>query len=511
MSQIYLVEVTVTAQAVGAAEEVYRYATAGYSTLPSDTPANTYYEPRVQQPGLVRRDLFSGGAAFGQTRVGYGEVTLVNSDGALDSLMNKAFGRSLRILVGEETAAYSSFALVLQATVEQAEVTLNLVTLRVKDSQEKLSKPLPLPTYAGSNVLPNGAEGTADDLKGQRKPRMYGKVFNVSPPLVNSSLLMFQMNSGAATIQAVYDKAVSLTFHANYADLASLEAATIPSGEYSTCTSLGLFRLGSNHVGTVTCDATTGSEYLAEILGAIAADAGVTMSSSDIAALKSANPALGGIYFQDSSTEADSGTTALQLLDEVAQSLGAWYGFDQAGVLRCARVVAPTGTAVAEFGPSNIVTLEQVAASDELNGLPTWKVSVLWKKFYTVQTDGDIAGSVTIARRGELAQEYRTTISTDSDTQSIYPNARELTRTTALTSEADAQAEASRLLSLFKIQRRTYTATVRWEAELATTLDIGQTVSVTFPRFGLQAGKLLLITGLTLDLRLRRAELSLWG
>ena len=179
--------------------------------------------------------------------------------------------------------------------------------------------------------------------------------------------------------------------------------------------------------------------------------------------------------------------------------------------MRCARVAAPTGSAVAEFGPANIVTLEQVTASDELNGLPTWKVSVLWKKFYTVQQDGDIAGSVTIARRGELAQEYRTAAVTDSDTQSIYPNARELQRTTALTAESDAQAEASRLLSLFKIQRRTYTATVRWEAELATTLDIGQVVSVTFPRFGLQAGKLLLITGLTLDLRSKRAELSLWG
>lgn len=511
MSTIYLIEVTVTDQAVGAAEEVYRYATAGYTTTPADSPANTYYEPRVQQPGLVRRDLFSGGAAFGSTQVGYGEVVLANPDGGLDFLMDKVFGRSIRILVGEQSGAYSTFALVLQATVEQAEVTLKSVTLRVKDNQEKLSNSLPLPVFAGDNVLPNGAEGTAGDLKGQRKPRMYGKVFNVSPPMVNSSLLMFQMNSGAATIQAVYDKAVALTFHSDYANLAALEAATVPSGSYSTCTALGLFRLGSNHVGTVTCDATAGSEYLAEILGAIATGAGVTMSSSDIAALKAANPALGGIYFQDSSTEAGSGTTALQLLDEVAQSLGAWYGFDQAGVLRCARVVAPTGSAVAEFGPANIVTLEQVTASDELNGLPTWKVSVLWKKFYTVQQDGDIAGSVTIARRGELAQEYRTAAVTDSDTQSIYPNARELQRTTALTAESDAQAEASRLLNLFKIQRRTYTATVRWESELATTIDIGQVVSITFPRFGLQAGKLLLITGLTLDLRSKRAELSLWG
>ena len=69
MSTIYLIEVTVTDQTVGAAAEVYRYATAGYTTRPTDTPASVYYEPRVQQPGLVRRDLFSGGAAFGSTQV----------------------------------------------------------------------------------------------------------------------------------------------------------------------------------------------------------------------------------------------------------------------------------------------------------------------------------------------------------------------------------------------------------------------------------------------------------
>ena len=130
MSTIYLIEVTVTAQTVGAAEEIYRYATAGYTTLPTDTPANTYYEPRVRQPGLVRRDLFSGGAAFGSTQVGYGEVVLANPDGGLDFLMDKAFGRSIRILVGEQSAAYSTFALVLQAVVEQAEVTLKSVTHR---------------------------------------------------------------------------------------------------------------------------------------------------------------------------------------------------------------------------------------------------------------------------------------------------------------------------------------------------------------------------------------------
>lgn len=514
--KIYLVEVAYaeySSEAGGWVEVNFRFASSGYNTLPGDTPASTHYLPRVLQPGLVRRDLFSGGAAFGRTQVGYGEITLANSDGALDFMADRSFGdRPITIKIGEPGAAYSTFTTVLEATVEQVEVTTSEVTLRVKDKQALLDKPLQGLIYAGTNVLPNGAEGTANDIKGQKKPKLYGSVLNVHAPLVNSSLLMFQLNSGFALPIHVYDKGSELTFHNDYATLALLEAATVPSGDYSTCSSLGLVRLGSNHSGDVTFDAaTSGSHAIADLMANVAADAGVTMNSSDVAALKALNPATGGLYFQDASTEMDQGTTGLNVLDQLAQSLGAWYGYDQTGILRCGRVEAPAGLPGLELNASNIISLEKVLGSDELNGLPVWRVNLRYRKNYKVQSDSDLAGSITIARRAELAQEFRTVTAQDATVKDQYLNAKELTRETLLLVEADAQAEATRLLNLFKVRRDSYNVTVRWDGELSNVLDIGKVVNLKFHRFSLAAGRLMTINGLTLDLQRRRAELSLWG
>lgn len=508
--QIYLVEFTDT----DPVPNTYRFGSSGYNTLPTDIPSNAHYAPRVQQPGLVRRDLFAGGAAFGSTQVGYGEITLANTDGALDFMVDKSFGdRPVYIKFGEAGSAYPTFVTILQATIEQVEVTTESVTLRVKDRQYVLDKPLQQSVYAGNNILPNGTEGTATDIKGQRKPKMYGQVLNVHATLVNSSLLTFQMNSGYAVPSNVYDQGVALTFGTDYADLASLEAATVSSGHYSTCVALGLFRLGSNHVGEVTFDAATasGTHALADILSYVASDAGSTVYAPDVTALKALNSAVGGVYFQDSSVEADQGTTTLQVLDQIAQSLGAWYGFDQTGLLRCGRVDAPSGAPVAEFHTSNIISLEKVIGSDDLNGLPVWKVNLRYRKNYQVQNDSDLAGGVAVIRRAELAQAYRTAVAQDTSVKVQYLNAKELTRETLMTDPAEAQAEADRLLSLLKVRKDSYSVVVRWTDELSTLLDIGKVVRVTFPRFGLTTGKLLLITGLTMDLQRKRAEISLWG
>ena len=41
--------------------------------------------------------------------------------------------------------------------------------------------------YAGSNALPSGAEGTADDIKGQPKPDLWGRCYQVPLVPVNTA------------------------------------------------------------------------------------------------------------------------------------------------------------------------------------------------------------------------------------------------------------------------------------------------------------------------------------
>ena len=42
-------------------------------------------------------------------------------------------------------------------------------------------------------------------------------------------------------------------------------------------------------------------------------------------------------------------------------------------------------------------------------------------------------------------------------------------------------------------------------------MDIGQVVTLVWPRFGLEAGKLMVVTGLRMDFGNNAIELTLWG
>ena len=69
---IWLVEIEAYADGVG--EVVLRYSDAGFSTLPTDTPASVTYPAMLSNPGELSRTLFSGGTTFGSVEVGYGSI-----------------------------------------------------------------------------------------------------------------------------------------------------------------------------------------------------------------------------------------------------------------------------------------------------------------------------------------------------------------------------------------------------------------------------------------------------
>jgi hypothetical protein len=190
-----------------------RYATQGFATLPTDTPASTYIDGRLRQPLVIRRDLFKAGTTRGRSSVTVGDLDLVNDDGALDDLLTYGFsGRAITLWRGAKGAAFpSGFSVLFAGTMEQPEATLTSISVKVRDRMMDLLLPLQATKYAGSNVLPAGLEGTADDLKGKPKPFCLGSVLNVPAVCVNTSKLIYQVNDGAIqSLDAVYDRGISL-------------------------------------------------------------------------------------------------------------------------------------------------------------------------------------------------------------------------------------------------------------------------------------------------------------
>lgn len=506
-----LAEITAATNAAGDTT-VLRYGTAGHITGPGETPANAYYEPRIKPLSSISRAMFGGGT-YGNNRVGFGDLQLANTDGGLDGIKDFGFdGRDLVLRLGAPGAAYpSGWPVVFKGTIEQAEFTWKQASFRLRDKLMLLDRPYVEARYAGTNSLPNGLEGTAQDLKGRVKPHAHGKVFNVAPACCNTSRLIYEVGV-CNSVDALYDRGIALTAGAAYTDQTDMETNAPAAGQYRAWVAGGYVRLGSTPAGMVTADLTEGASAaartVAQIIKQIALDMGVAsgdISSADVTALDTANASVVGVWAADDAN-------ALSLMDQLAASVGAWYGFDRLGVLRMGRLIAPSGTPAATLTIDEIIDgkIDRVANSDEGHGLPSWRVTVNHSRNYTPQPN-DLAGAVTDARRAWLALSQRGSVAEDAAVQTQYLLAPELNRDTLLTAAADAATEAARLLALYKVKRETFSAAVRVDATLAQALDLGTVVSLQVPRFGLTAGKLFLIVGLDADYARNALNLTLWG
>lgn len=499
---IYLVEVT--GASAGGAITIFRYGTEGYVTLPTDTPANTYWEGRVKTPGLLRQSMFSSGRTSGESEVGYGVIELVNNDGALDHLIDYAFdGWPLKIYTLEDdNASFSSAVVRFSGTMEQAEFDDTLMVLRVRDLMQSLDKPIQTVTYAGTNVGASGLEGSSDSLKGKVKPLAFGTVFNVAPAQANTTALIYQVNDGPISTCNVFDRGIALTKGADYTSLDDLKDNIPAAGHYRVLPTHGYFRLGSTPSGMVTADVvqSAAGTSTADTIQAIMAMTGVgALHAPDVAALNGINPAPVGIYI-------NSETTVLQAISDLTNSIGAYCMFDNESRLRLGRLELPSGTPDHTLDDWEILDISRTVSSDTERGIPAYKVTVKYGRNYVVQTMTDIAAAAQVQseRRGI---DYRNASNQDDSVKLQYPLSEELVRETLLVNEADAQAEASRLLNIYKTRRDFFEVTCRTDKQI----EIGQTVHVTYPRFLLNNGKLLRVLAVEPDYTLNRNILTLWG
>lgn len=503
---IYLVEITGLDS--GGAPTVYRFGTQSYNTTPTDTPANAYFDGRIAQPGLVKRDMFASNQTTGGAQIGYGVVELINTDGALDGLIDVAFdGQQIKIYRGDPSAAFSTFVLLLSATMDQPTLTVGSITFRLRDYLYALDVALQPHKYAGTNSLPNGAEGVATDIKGHPKPLLFGKVFNIGPPHVNTALLMYQVNDGPVSSIAVYDKGVALTAGTAHSSYAALEAATPSAGTVDTYLAGGLFRLGSTPVGQVTADvaqtASAANHTAAQIIKAVALSAGITaVSAGDVAALDAAQGAELGVWINAESKP-------LAVIEQIKLSVGAYVTIDAAATLRMGLLSIPSGSPVAVLDDRTNLSVDLVASADTDRGIPAWRVNLGYRRMHTTQQPNELAASVSQARVSEVGIEYRQATASDSAVKSIWPLAPEINRDSLLVDAAAAAAEAARLLGIYKVRRQFYAVTA--DIEVAAEIDLGECVTLQYSRFGLAGGKLLRVLGIQPDYSLNRVTLTLWG
>lgn len=504
-----LIELTAAVDAAGTMQTFY-VSTDAFVTSPSDTPANTAFTPALIDPGSLGVHAYSDGRTGGATKLETGEIVLAAADGQFDAWLNYSFdGRPVTIRSGDAGVYPAAFPVVLSGTVESIEAGWRKIVIRLRDRQYIFARPVLSTRYAGSNALPAGLEGTADDLKGKVKPRAYGKVFNVSPALVNTSRLEYEMGA-CASIGAVTDRGIALTVGAAYASQAAMETTAPSAGGVRSWVAGGYFRLGSSPAGQITVDVTQGANAaartVAQILKQLALDAGLSageISAADVAALDAANSAEVGIWIDDEST------TAQNAMDQIAASAGAWYGFDASGVLRMGVLTEPAGAPVVTLYDYDIQDdIERRPARD--NSVPVYRVTVGHSKIWTVQSS-DLAGAVTAARRAYLAEERRSEKADDAAIKTQWLMASEMAVDGLLTSAADAATEAERLLALHKVRRDIFDVPVSLAILTDNSLKLMDVVGLQIGRFGCDAGKSFRLLGIRIELAKNRAIFTLWG
>ncbi|MFN3858107.1 MAG: hypothetical protein ACK4RV_10175 [Caulobacter sp.] len=507
-----LVELTAAVDATGELRTFY-VADSKLVTTGADTPAHTAFDESLLDPGSISVSAFGDGRTGGGTRLSLGQTRLANADGVYDEWMAYSFdGRAVVIRQGEPGGAYpTDYPAIFTGTAETLNFSLREVVVRLRDRQLIFDTPALPVKYAGTNSLPDGLEGTASDIKGQSKPRLFGGVaLNIPAILVNTSKLVYQINNGAVTeIVAVYDRGVSLTFGVDHATSEDLLAATIAGGVFDTCVSEGLFRLGGDPEGLVTADAAQGSDAsertAAQIIKALAMEAGVLeaeISADDVAALDSDCPQPLALWLSGEETFA-------RAMDMVAASVGAFYGFDPAGTLRMARLAAPQGEPALILTSDDVIEpVERLPARD--GDIPSWSVTVRHSKLWSVQAS-DLDAAVTPARRALLSSEYRSERAEDAAVKAQYLLAVEDIRDTLLVSAEDAALEAERLLALYKTRNDLIRLSVPSSMVTEVGVKIMDVVAVTIPRFGMRYGRLFRLLGMELDMVRSRVALTLWG
>lgn len=511
------------------------YAMVDHTGSPSDAISpNGYFDGRVLQAS-VEEFVFSPGSSRGPRSVNNAGLVLQNNDGELDVWGDRSIHGCpcyLRMIRGDGEVVNNEFTGVLEL-VDAGDET---ITFYARDQtflllqKQALSK-----RYAGTNVLPSGLEGTADDIKGQYKPWVLGRVFNFRPPCVNTSLLIYEIDGeeGLRTGWSLVgrDSGITLTQQANYVDVADMEANAPSPGCFRVLAGggYGYVRIGAGLVGQLTFDVVnpcaTAESSVTPRGGGIDESAwhvlvqAVASKSSGHGSVSAYDPAIP--VMPVSGLVVTGEMTLLDCINTMTNGSGNGWTYTSGSI--ATKSVSDPGAYSAgtsdELNEDSIVSsagktsLRKVVTNDSDRGIPVWRVVVQYRRNHTIQNDSELSGSVSAADVGYYGQEWRTAVAEDASVKTQWPGSSEILLSCPFWEEADAAALAARLLAVYKVQRAMFQCDVPYDPGYLNwnAWALASTKMIKHPRFNLSAGRAVKVVGRRLNIDRQTITLTLWG
>lgn len=460
----------------------------------TDSESEFYYkpfEPRLITPLNITQTMFEPGKTGGIIRPTGGTISLSNSDGELDYLLDYSFDKkpiSLYMLRGIlENDTFADHFQIWGGVTLGVSATSSTIDIVVADRLSELEADFP------PNI----------HTTGERIPITLGKVYNVEPLLIDEANNVYKVHDGAVTsIDAVYEGGEALTIGT--------------SNDYYTDTGNGKITLTRAPTGVITADVTntiSGVSYpsgtsiqntsglimreLLEEYGNITQLNGITFMEDD------ANQYEHGIYYSKKSTILDA-------LSEMAESVGAVIYSNLFGNLELK---------IPEFPTTNPTTADPITDGEilDIQMLPTERfsganVTVKYKRNYRPLNESELGASP--ADRDFVTREWRaSSIAIVSATWGTgYSSLRDIEVNSTITNQTDADAEAIRLANFYTRDAKVFRVRMKTNPLY---LEVGGAVELKSSRFGLTDssgdGYPMLILSKFDDLQANEVTLELMG
>lgn len=433
----------------------------------ADTVAGRIYDPIVNAESV---QLIERMSLDSSPSMSFGDIEIYNVDGSLDSWLTDIWvNKSITVLVGDVRWLRADFTTIFSGTIEdidsRARDTLNI---KVRDKLQRLNTPLTETTLGGTSVNKN-----------ELIPLCFGECFNVSPLLTNPATLEYKVHGAAIeSIIEVRDNGVPVS-----------KTVTVAQGK---------FTLSAQPFGQVTASVqgdkpSTWDKTVSKLVQRIVTGyggvnkfvSGDDLDTVQLAAFDAANTQPVGIYISDREN-------TLSVCNRIAASVGAQLVMSRLGKLQLLKIELPaSGTAFAI--DANDIIENSLSISQKIPVKAAFKVN--YDQNWTVQEG--LQTGIPEEHKDMYALEWLSVTAQDSTVKTNYSlDSEPVPVDTLLLTESDATTEATRLLNLYKTPRFvvTFTGTAR-----LVELTLGQRVTLTYPRFGLDSAKEGQVIGLSID------------
>lgn len=331
-------------------------------------------------------------------------------------------------------------------------------------------------------------------LAGQAQPVVIGAVCSVPALAANSDgTVRWLADAPLVHVGAVLDR-----------------GDPMEGGTYALTPDLQQLTMESPPVGPVVCDVSTIGAAMApatlqQALTAIFSRRGKSAwSAADAAAIDAATGYAGiGYYTREA--------TIRQALASILPSYGAWYWQDADGVIRFARIVAPEAYAgaLAFDITGDLATEDVIAAPDPA---PNLTRRMAYRLNAQVLAPSDLVTDVVDVpqwRRDELTSPWRGLAVANGPLAERYRHADAAApMLSCFYRPEDASAEINRVIALYPVQR--YFFQVAWRSDTPPP-NPGSIGRLTYPRYGLDVGRKLLVKRVVPQPSTGDLQLILWG